>query len=72
MAFHVCGHLRETLQEADYREVQSLGDGEHLLEDTETGKQEIWANHLHHAGYALVYRNTELEYVRDARPDDLL
>jgi len=60
------GYLRETLKEAGYREVETLSDGEHLLEDVETGKQEIWANDLHHAGYALVYRNTELEYVRDA------
>ena len=47
MTFHTCGHLRETLKEAGYREVQNLGDGKHLLEDTETGKQEIWVNHLH-------------------------
>jgi hypothetical protein len=68
MAFYVGGYPRETLKEAGYREVKCLGDGEHLLEDVETGKQEIWANDLHHAGYALVYRNTELEYMRDALP----
>jgi hypothetical protein len=69
MAFFKCGYLRESLQEAGYQEVEELEEGLHLLENTETGQQEIWAERPNYAGYALIHGHTELEFVRDA--DDL-
>jgi hypothetical protein len=71
MSYLKGGYVRESLQDAGYQEVAVLEDGLHLLEDTETGKQEIWAESLHFAGCALISGDTELEFVRDAMPHDL-
>ena len=61
-----CGYPRQTLEEAGYQEVEIREDGQHVLEDTETGKREIWAESPHYAGFALTYGDTELEFVRSA------
>lgn len=55
---------RETLKQAGYEHVKSLGHGEHVLRETETGKMELWAANKHHASYGLIYKNTHLEFVR--------
>ncbi len=56
-------HLRETLKEAGYTHERTLGHGEHLLR-SESGTLEVWACSKNHAGYALRYGNTHLEFCR--------
>jgi hypothetical protein len=57
---------RETLKEAGYEYVRKLDQGTHLLRGALTPDQkpqlEIWANSKGYAGYALKYKNTELEF----------
>ena len=54
---------KETLKEAGYVSIKSLGNGEFLLVD-ETGKEEIWCANKNHSGYAIIYKNTHLEFAR--------
>jgi hypothetical protein len=56
---------RETLKEAGYVSIKSLGNGEFLLTD-EGGKQEIWFANKNHASYGIKYKNTHLEFARSA------
>lgn len=74
---------RETLKQAGYRhrgfatdrDVAGGYDGKaamlHILEDVETGNLEAWAACKHYAGYAIIYKNTHLEFVRTANKEDL-
>lgn len=62
MSYYSGGHLRETLSEAGLKYIECLHDGSHRLLNLSSGKIEIWANSKHHAGYALIYKNTELEF----------
>ena len=54
---------KQTLKEAGYTSIISLGQGEYLLTDN-TGKQEIWFANKNHASYGLKYKNTHLEFAR--------
>lgn len=54
-------YFRETLKEAGYIHVKTLEDGRHLLEIN--GRLEIWGCNKNHAGYALIYKNTHLEFI---------
>jgi len=53
----------ETLKEAGYKYIESLGNGEHLLLSPED-YSEVWCNSKDFAGYALIFKNTHLEYCR--------
>ncbi len=55
-------HPRETLKEAGFKYVRSLGNGQHVLYDEDNGTQEVWGNSKNFAGYALIYKNTHLEF----------
>ena len=55
---------RETLKEAGYEHVKYLGDKCHLLKDIETGKFEIFFSNKNKHGWALIWKNTHLEYAR--------
>ena len=61
--------LRETLAQAGLRHVRTLGNGEHLLEDKQTGQREVWFCNRNYAGYGLIYGNTHLEFVRSLTID---
>lgn len=54
--------IRETLKQAGYKHIRSVGNGEHILQDIETGKYERWFANKNHASYGLIYKNTHLEF----------
>lgn len=53
---------KETMKRAGYRHVATFFKGEHLLEDVETGKRELWFANKNHASYGIIYKNTHLEF----------
>lgn len=57
--------MKQTFKQGGYEYIKYLGDGEHLLKDTNTGVSEVWASNKNHASYGLTYKNTHLEYARD-------
>ena len=59
--------IRETLKQAGYISIKSIGEGEFVLTD-ESGKQEIWFANKNHASYGIIYKNTHLEFARSV-PD---
>lgn len=56
---------RQTLAQAGYTHLATLGNGEHLLADAD-GKRAVWFCNKNHASYGLVYGNTHLEFARSA------
>jgi hypothetical protein len=65
------GYPRESMQEAGYSYAGCIRRGLHVLKKVDTGRYETWATHKNCAGYAIVWRNTELEFVRSANEYDL-
>ena len=57
--------IRETFAQAGYTHVATLGNGQHLLADSD-GKKEIWFCNKGHPSYGLIYKNTHLEFARSA------
>ena len=57
----------DTLKDGGYTHIETLGNGEHLLEN-EDGKLEIWFSNKYHASYGLIYKNTHLEFARSLYP----
>jgi hypothetical protein len=55
---------KETMREAGMSHVLTMGPGEHILRDEETGKMEIWFANKNHASYGIIYGNTHLEFAR--------
>jgi hypothetical protein len=53
----------ETLKEAGYVHIESIGDGEFILTH-EDGSREIWFANKNHASYGIRYKNTHLEFAR--------
>jgi hypothetical protein len=68
------GYKRETMKEAGYVYVRrcQCACGQHLLRDVDTGRMEIWANSKNHAGYAIKFKNTHLEFCRGASEIDII
>lgn len=64
-------YKRETLKEARYKYYGCMGTGEHILVDEDTGIKEVWVASKNFAGYALRFKNTHLEFVRQADDFDL-
>ena len=54
----------DTMQDAGYRHLRTLGGGEHLLLNDPTDEVEVWFNNKNHAGYGIIYKNTHLEFAR--------
>lgn len=53
-----------TIDEAGYKYIRySESLHAHILEDLETGKQELWVSNKNHASYGIIYKNTHLEFV---------
>lgn len=56
---------RETLKQAGYVYIRKYGDNLHILENIKASKPyqfELWANSKNYSGYALIYKNTHLEF----------
>ena len=62
--------IRESLKEAGYIDICSIGDGEYILTDTD-GKKEVWFANKNHASYGIIYKNTHLEFARSLPKCDL-
>jgi len=61
---------RETLKQGGYKHI-GCHHGEHLLLELDSNSYEIWFSNKYHARYALIYKNTELEFARGATTTDL-
>jgi hypothetical protein len=59
--------MKATLKQANYRYVEYLGNGEHLLIDLTSGKKEIFFSNKNHASWGLIWKNTHLEFARAFR-----
>lgn len=53
---------RETMKQAGFKHIGITKGGCHVLEDCTTKQYEILACNKGHAGYAIKYKNTHLEY----------
>lgn len=53
----------ETLKQAGYKHLKSFGNGFHILLNEVTNKKEVFACSKNFAGWALIYKNTHLEFV---------
>lgn len=54
---------RETLKEAGYKYKKYLGNGQHLLRNSDGGLEVFVSGNLHFSGWGLIYKNTALEFV---------
>jgi hypothetical protein len=61
--------MKETLKQAGYTYIKYLGDGEHLLRNSD-GVNEIFASNKSHASWGLKYKNTHLEFCRSLHADE--
>lgn len=59
--------MYETLKQAGYEHIKTLGNGEHLLKNIDTNKFEVWFANKNHASYGLIYNNTHLEFAREQK-----
>lgn len=58
------GYPRETIKEAGYRYGGFSPEfGLHMMIDAESGARSWWIARKGFAGYALIYKNTHLEFV---------
>ena len=56
----------ETLKQAGYEHVKTLGYGKHVLKQSD-GKLQLFVCCKNYAGWALIYKNTHLEFCGDYR-----
>lgn len=55
---------KQTLKQAGYTYVRSLGNKYHLLSDgNNNGHLEVWTCNKNHASFGLIWNNTHLEFV---------
>lgn len=53
----------ETIESAGYKYISYNKESkEHILFNTHTGTQEVFYSNKNHAGWALIYKNTHLEF----------
>ena len=55
-------YKKETLKKANCTYIKKINDSTHLIKDNNTNKIEVWASSKDYAGYALIYKNTHLEF----------
>lgn len=53
----------QTIKEAGYKYIE-FSNGIHRLKNTQTNDIELFASSKYHAGWALIYKNTHLEFLR--------
>ena len=56
------GSSYQTIKEAGYKHLEADRQGSHILLNTDTGRKEVFYTNKNHAGWALIYKNTHLEY----------
>ncbi len=59
--------MYDTMTDSGYKHFKTLGNGEHLLQDTESGALEVWFANKNHASYGIKFKNTHLEFARTFR-----
>jgi hypothetical protein len=69
MIFRKHGYY-QTMKEAGYEHVKTLGDGLHILKDVASGDLEIFGSNKNHAGWAIIYKNTHLEFCSTIKQSD--
>lgn len=53
------------MKEAGYRYHEKVGEG-HILFNILTERYEVWFNNKNHASYGIRFKNTHLEFAREA------
>jgi hypothetical protein len=61
--------MKETFKQAGYSYVKYLGDGDHLLKNSD-GQNEVFHSNKNHSGWGLVFKNTHLEFCRSLFGDE--
>lgn len=64
--------MKQTLKEADYSYVKSIGNGQHILKDNKTKNKELFFVNKNHANWGIKFKNTHLEYGRHLHTKDLV
>jgi hypothetical protein len=72
MSKHIGSQFRETLEETDYKVVSHVKSNPHIsgdrdtvvLQDTDTGVQELWVANNDHAGWTVEIDGVGYEFVR--------
>jgi hypothetical protein len=54
--------MKETLEKANYRYLNYLGQKQHSLLNLDTNKVELFFSNKHHSSWGLIYKNTHLEF----------
>lgn len=57
-----CGYY-ETMEEAGYQIIRRVNREYHLL-NLDTNKIEVFASNRYYSGWAIIYKNTHLEFCR--------
>jgi len=55
--------MKETLQKANYKYMQYLGNRQHLLFNIHNKKKELFISNKNHSSWGLIYKNTHLEFI---------
>jgi hypothetical protein len=58
--------MKETMKEAGYRYHGKLDENRHILFNILTERYEVWFNNKNHASYGIRFKNTHLEFAREA------
>ena len=61
--------MKETFKRAGYSYIKYLGDGDHLLKNSD-GQNEVFHSNKNNAGWGLVFKNTHLEFCRSLHNDE--
>jgi hypothetical protein len=60
----------QTMKQAGYEHVKCIGDGQHILRDTACGDLEIFGSSKNYSGWAIIYKNTHLEFCSSLKQCD--
>jgi hypothetical protein len=59
--------MYETMKEAGYKHLKSIGNGQHILLDLDTGIKEMFFCNKNHASWGIIYKNTHLEFAHSIK-----
>lgn len=60
----------QTMKQAGYEHVKTCLFGIHILKDTTSGDLEIFSSSKNYAGWAIIYKNTHLEFCSTIKHSD--
>lgn len=63
--------MKETFKQAGYTYVKNLGNGEHLLRNSDGGLELFFVN-KNHASWGLKYKNTHLEFAHSVADEEII